>query len=196
MATSTLLREFRHSTPLVERSWHHARQGVVWSRRLTSIEPVPIANVEIILDEGRDDIGQSADEPDLLPPSSSEANEGTITDARYAARTWLAKVVRTLTNLAPKTAAFFARQIGRVELAPAQPDELLSRCGDISVIGSGTRACSRRNAEAALWRNWCGCQCGTSTTSFASKPGAASTSRALLAAAMPCSTAGQYVSLV
>jgi len=86
--------------PLRGRAWNDARTGVAFSRRLIAISPERPAPIEVILQQGRDDIGTTAG-LDELPRSPDEPRTDPFsTAARYGSRA-LAGFVQWLAGHVP-----------------------------------------------------------------------------------------------
>ena len=108
-------------------AWDRAEPGIALGRRLWSIEPESTPSLEMILDEGRSDIGSRRPSLEELPPSPGEPLADAIGRPGRAVGRAIARLVQWLAGQASKVgsggkrlgrvAAWAQRQLARIDQA-------------------------------------------------------------------------------
>ena len=108
-------------------AWDRAEPGVVLSRRLLSIEPESTPSLEMVINEGRDDIASRRPSLEGLPPIPGEPLPDAIGRPGRAVGRVIARLVRWLAGLGAKAvgggkplgraAAWAQRQLARIDQA-------------------------------------------------------------------------------
>ena len=90
--------------PRSARRWDHALPGVAFAQRLVSLAPARELTMQVLLEEGRDDIGRDSGSLDELPRSPAEPQPGSLRAASRLATRLVAGIVGGLARLAPSNA--------------------------------------------------------------------------------------------
>lgn len=97
--------DFLTAEPPSDRRWDRAVTGVALSKRLVSLSPEVKLTLELVLEEGQDDIGSDSDSLDALPRSPIEPGKGLGRAVARQGTRLLANVVQWFAQHAPATAS-------------------------------------------------------------------------------------------
>src|SRR6266542_3274513 len=84
------------------RTWDRAHPGIGFARRLTALAPEEMPTVEVVLEQGRGDIGSASGSLDELPPAPDESKGGLAGSAGQGLRRMLARMVQWLAGKVPE----------------------------------------------------------------------------------------------